>query len=179
MYEVICERCLSTDRLLVNLVYKIVHHLNRLKFLFRSIIFTDKLNNLSCSTWFNVDILRTLVTHKSRCINPNKLQMLIHHRKKLNPIFHEFCFPSIFEIYLKIGSYHLQTHRRDAHSNFFITPSYFKIIILVNLPLCRTLLSKGLNVADKNILSILFSINTNFSPISDTTSPLYYWSDLV
>ena len=31
----------------------------------------------------------------------------------------------------KVGSYHLQTHRRSAHIFFSMIPSYFKIEILV------------------------------------------------
>ena len=37
----------------------------------------------------------------------------------INPLWHEFCFPSIFEIYSKTGSYSLPTHRRGAHRKVF------------------------------------------------------------
>ena len=37
----------------------------------------------------------------------------------INPLVPEFCFPLIFEIYPKSGSYRPPTHRRDAHRKFF------------------------------------------------------------
>ena len=38
----------------------------------------------------------------------------------LNPLVPEFCFPLIFEIQPKSGSYRLPTHKRDAHRKFFL-----------------------------------------------------------
>ena len=48
----------------------------------------------------------------------------------------EFNFMSIFRYYKKIGSYHLPTHCRGAHGNyFFIDPFVFKIEIFAKRPL--------------------------------------------
>ena len=46
----------------------------------------------------------------------------------LNPLIHEFCFMSIFEVQPKVAPNCLPTHSRGAHRpTFFGNPSYFKI----------------------------------------------------
>ena len=50
-----------------------------------------------------------------------------------NSLWTVLFFPSIFESLPKIGSYRLPTHGRDAHKNFFMIPSYFKIKIFAKL----------------------------------------------
>ena len=46
-------------------------------------------------------------------------------RNPANPLVAELCFWSIFEMYIKIDSYRLPTHRRDAHRIFFNYPLLF------------------------------------------------------
>ena len=46
-------------------------------------------------------------------------------RELFNPLLQEFFFPSVFEIWPKIGCYRLPTHRRGAHTNFFDDPFLF------------------------------------------------------
>ena len=41
-------------------------------------------------------------------------------------MLHEFCFPSIFEIYPKTRFYRLPIHIQGAHKNFFHDPSLFQ-----------------------------------------------------
>ena len=45
-----------------------------------------------------------------------------------NPLLHEFCFSSIFEIYLMRGSYRLPIHRRGDH--LLISKSKFLVNIV-------------------------------------------------
>ena len=49
----------------------------------------------------------------------------------INFLLPKFLFPSIIEIYLKIGSYHLLICRRGAQRKFYplFIPSYFRIEI--------------------------------------------------
>ena len=67
------------------------------------------------------------------------------HRTVINPLFHEFYFTSVFKIELKIGSFRLPTHSRDAHRNFFWWSLLIsKLKFRSNILLLMTLLSKGL-----------------------------------
>ena len=43
-----------------------------------------------------------------------------------NPLLSEFCFPLIFEMYRKMGSYRLPTHRCGAHRKFSHYPFLFQ-----------------------------------------------------
>ena len=54
----------------------------------------------------------------------------------LNSFTPRFFFQLIFEMWLKIGSNCLPTHRRGAHGILFSTiPFYFEIEILANRPI--------------------------------------------
>ena len=69
-------------------------------------------------------------------------------------MLHKFCLLSSFEIKSNISSNCLPTHRRGAHRNFSIIPSYFNVEILVRWLLLGTLCSKWLNPSNllhKNI----------------------------
>ena len=85
--------------------------------------------NISCRVWGVINACNCL-----RLSIERKVTKLLLNIATLNH-FHEFYFTSIFEIYPKIGSYRLATHRRGAHRKIFLIPSYFRIEIQIKCPL--------------------------------------------
>ena len=63
----------------------------------------------------------------------------------INPLQPEFFFFVVFQDLANIGSFSLPTHSRDAHRNFLMIPSYFKIEILTIQDKFVLLGHKGLN----------------------------------
>ena len=61
-----------------------------------------------------------------------------------NPLLPEFIFIVVFRD-INIGSFRLPTHSRDAHRNFFMIPSYFRIENMAIRAILCALGSKGLN----------------------------------
>ena len=46
---------------------------------------------------------------------------------QVNPLLHEFFFSSVYEIYPKIDSYRLPTHRRGVHKIFLLSLHILKL----------------------------------------------------
>ena len=67
--------------------------------------------------------LRIDLFRKSEYLQDNSFAIILE-RKQVNPLWTKFFFSLLFGTQLKIGSFHLPTHRRDAHMIFFDDPFF-------------------------------------------------------